>query len=75
MLDYGSRNQRLLRRLTLEDAARHLVEGVFPAGSMAPKIEACLQFVGHGGQRAVITSIGDIAAAVNGRAGTEFVAG
>jgi len=75
MLDYGSRNQRLLRRLTLEEAARHLVEGVFPAGSMAPKIEACLQFISHGGQRAVITSIGDIAAAVSGRAGTEFVAG
>jgi len=75
MLDYGSSNQRLLRRLTIEDAARHLVEGVFPAGSMAPKIEACMQFVSHGGQRAVIASIGDIAAAVNGRAGTEFVAG
>jgi len=75
MLDYGSRKQRLLHRLTLEDAARYLVEGVFPAGSMAPKIEACLQFVSHGGQRAVITSIGDIAAAVSGRAGTEFVTG
>ena len=75
MLDYGSSQQRLLRRLTSEDAARYLVEGVFPAGSMAPKIEACMQFIDHGGQRAVITSIGDIAAAVNGRAGTEFVAG
>jgi len=75
MLDYGSRKQRLIRRLTLEDAARYLVEGVFPAGSMAPKIEACLQFISHGGKRAVITSIGDIAAAVNGGTGTEFVAG
>jgi len=74
MLDYGSRKQRLLRRVTIEDAARYLVEGVFPAGSMAPKIEACLQFISHGGNRAVITSIGDIAAAVNGKAGTEFMA-
>jgi len=75
MLDYGSRKQRLLRRLTPEDAARYLVEGVFPAGSMAPKIEACLRFINHGGKRAVITSIGDIAAAVNGGAGTELVFG
>jgi len=75
MLDYGCSQQRLLRRLTLEDAARYLVDGVFQAGSMAPKIEACLQFIGHGGQRAVIASIGEIAAAVNGRAGTDFVAG
>jgi len=75
MLDFGTARQRLLRRVTVEEAARHLVEGTFPAGSMAPKIEACMQFITNGGRRAVIASIGDIAAAVNGRAGTEFIAG
>jgi len=75
MLDFGTARQRLLRRLTIEEAARHLVEGTFPSGSMAPKIEACMQFINSGGRRAVITSIGNITAAVNGTAGTEFVAG
>ncbi len=75
MLDFGTARQRLLRRVTLEEAARHLVEGTFPAGSMAPKIEACMQFINSGGRRAGITAIGDIAAAVSGTAGTEFVAG
>jgi carbamate kinase len=74
MLDFGGARQCLLRRLTLEEAARHLVAGAFPPGSMAPKIEACLQFISNGGRRAVIASIGDIVAAVNGTAGTEFVA-
>ena len=75
MLDFGTDRQRLLRRVTLDEAARHLVEGTFPSGSMAPKIEACMQFISSGGGRAVITSIGDIAAAVSGKAGTEFVKG
>ena len=73
MLDFGTDRQRLLRRVTLEEAARYLVEGVFPSGSMAPKIEACMQFVDSGGRRAVITAIDTIEAAVSGRAGTVFV--
>lgn len=73
MLNYGSAKQRLLRNVTLEEAARYLIDGDFPPGSMGPKIEACMQFIHNGGQRAVITSIGSIAAAVQGSAGTEFI--
>jgi len=75
MLDFGGARQRLLRRMTLDEGARHLVEETFPAGSMAPKIEACMQFISSGGQRAIITSIGTIEAAVRGKAGTEFFTG
>ncbi len=72
MLHYGSARQRLIHKLNLEQAARYLVDGFFPTGSMGPKIEACMQFINNGGQRAIITSIGSIAAAVQGVAGTEF---
>jgi carbamate kinase len=39
---------------------------------MGPKIEAGMQFVRHSGKRAVITSIEEIASAVEGKAGTEI---
>jgi carbamate kinase len=74
MLNYGTEKQRLLRKVTLEEAAGYLVEGYFPSGSMGPKIEACMQFINNGGQRAIIASIGGIVDAVNGIAGTEFIA-
>ncbi len=73
MLNYGAENQELLRRLSLEDAARHLAGGHFPAGSMEPKIKAAMQFISNGGNRAIIASIDDIEDAVNGGAGTEFI--
>ena len=37
---------------------------------MGPKVEAALRFVEYGGERAVITSLDDIGAALTGAAGT-----
>jgi carbamate kinase len=76
MLDYGTPRQSRLGTITAGDAARHLREGQFPAGSMGPKIEAALQFLGGGGELAVITSPGLLAATLAGgygRAGTRIV--
>jgi carbamate kinase len=56
MLDFGTPRQSGLATVTAEEAARHLAEGQFPAGSMGPKIEAALQFLAAGGDLAVITS-------------------
>jgi len=61
-----------LRSLSVGDAGRFLEEGHFPPGSMGPKVEACIEFMKHGGTRAVIASIERIEAAVQGAAGTEF---
>jgi carbamate kinase len=72
-LNYGGKNQKFLRSLTLKQAERFLSEGHFPPGSMAPKIEAAVQFVRKTGKRAVITSIEDIESAVRGESGTEIV--
>ena len=72
-LHYGERDQQFLRTLTVEDAARYLREGHFPSGSMKPKVEAAVEFVQNGGERAVITSIETIEEAVRGNAGTEVV--
>ncbi len=56
MLDYGTPRQSGLATVTADQAARHLAEGQFPAGSMGPKIEAALQFLAAGGDLAVVTS-------------------
>lgn len=73
-LDYGKKNQKFLRSLTLKQAVGLLSEGHFPPGSMGPKIEAAIQFVRKSGKRAIIASIEDIESAVKEKSGTEIVA-
>jgi carbamate kinase len=73
-LDFGTRWQRELERITVSDALRALEEGEFPAGSMGPKIESAGRFVEAGSGRAVITSPGRLVAAVDGDDGTWVIA-
>ncbi|UCG14514.1 MAG: carbamate kinase [Deltaproteobacteria bacterium] len=72
-LNYGKPEQKFLRSMTVTDAQRYLDEGHFPPGSMGPKIEATMQFIRTRGKLAVITSVEAIAAAIEGKAGTEIV--
>jgi carbamate kinase len=72
-LNYGTKNQKFLSSVTLEQAQRYLKEGHFAPGSMKPKIEAVMQVVLNCGARSVITSIEDIEQAVAGKAGTEVI--
>jgi carbamate kinase len=67
---YGTPSQRALGHLSVDEARELLVAGEFPEGSMGPKIEACLDFVGSGTGRAVITSLARVVEAVLGTAGT-----
>lgn len=69
-VDFGKPTQRALERLSVTEARRYLEEGQFPAGSMGPKMDAVCRFVESGGGRAIITSIGRIRDALEGRAGT-----
>lgn len=72
-VDFGKPSQRFLDRLTAAEARRLLAAGEFPPGSMGPKVEAAVEFVEHGGERAVITSLDRMADAIAGRAGTTIV--
>lgn len=71
-LDYGKPTERPIRRMTLEMARRYLSEGQFPPGSMGPKVEACIRFIEHGGERAIIASLEDGLRALEGEAGTQI---
>ncbi len=73
MLNFGTDQQKMLRTVTQEEITVYQNEGHFSQGSMLPKVEAAIQFLQHGGKRAVITSINLIEAAVNGKAGTQIV--
>ena len=74
-LDWGRPEQRWVDRLTLAEAKDYLAEGThFGAGSMAPKIEACIEFLEHGGGEAVITNPENMEPALAGEAGTRIVA-
>jgi carbamate kinase len=68
--DWGTPQQRPLRRLTAEEAARMDEQKAFGEGSMAPKIRATIDFVRRTGGRAIITSLEHGKHAVLGEAGT-----
>jgi len=72
-VDFGTRWQRELSRITVSEALRGLADGEFPAGSMGPKIESAQRFVEAGRGRAVITTAARLAAAVDGEDGTWVV--
>jgi carbamate kinase len=73
-LDWGRPEQRWVDCLTLAQAREYLAEGThFAAGSMAPKIEACIEFIEHTGGEAIITSPANMELALSGGAGTRIV--
>jgi carbamate kinase len=67
---YGTPDARPIRAI---DAVA-LSAMTFPAGSMGPKVEACIRFVTASGQSAAIGALSDAAAILAGRAGTTISA-
>ncbi len=73
-LDFGKPGQRALDTMTTAEARRYITEGHFHAGSMLPKIQACLQFIESGGREALITCPEALSAALDGKTGTRILA-
>ena len=73
-LNHGRDSEKPLREVGTGELERHYEEGQFPAGSMGPKVRACLDFVTGGGvgtrRRAVITSLDHLRDGFRGKAGT-----
>jgi carbamate kinase len=73
-LDWGKPTQTWVDQLTVAEARGYLAEGThFMPGSMAPKIEACLEFLERGGGEAIITAPANLELALVGKAGTRIV--
>ncbi len=74
-LNYRKSNEVALEKMTISEAKRYLEEGHFAKGSMEPKVKACIRFVEAGGELAIIASLNQASAALEGRAGTQIVRG
>lgn len=73
-IDFGKPTQKLLDRMTVEEAERYLREGQFPPGSMGPKIDASIQFVRKSSKDVLITDVEHLRDALGGGEGTVIVA-
>jgi carbamate kinase len=72
-LNFGTPEQRQVRHLSLAEAKQYLAEGKhFAKGSMAPKIQAVVEYLEGGGHEALITTPGNVGRALAGETGTRF---
>jgi carbamate kinase len=74
-LHYGTPQERDIDEMTVAEAKAYLAEGThFAKGSMAPKVQAGVQYLENGGKLVIITDPAHIRDAVNGTTGTRIVA-
>jgi carbamate kinase len=72
-LGFGSPEERSIDRMDVKQAKKYLREGQFLAGSMAPKVLACIRFIEYGGDEAIITSLDKAWLALENKEGTHIV--
>lgn len=73
-INFGKPNQEWLDQMTLSEAKGYLAEGThFAKGSMAPKIQAIINFLEAGGKQAIVTSPEHIGRALRGETGTRII--
>jgi carbamate kinase len=72
-VDFGKPGQRALDSMTVTEAKRFVAEGHFAAGSMLPKVQACVQFLESGGREAIVTCPERLSAALDGSSGTRIL--
>ena len=76
MLNYGTKDETPIDRMTVSEAQEYLAANQFESGSMRPKIEAAINFVsGFSTRRAIIAALGHTDDAIKGRCGTIIVNG
>ncbi|HIP40068.1 MAG TPA: carbamate kinase [Desulfocapsa sulfexigens] len=73
MLNFATDKEEALGQVTVANIKRFLDDGHFAPGSMAPKIEAAIDFINNGGQRVIITNPENIGEAIRNGKGTQIV--
>ncbi len=54
-INFNTPDQKALEQLTVSEALKYMEQGAFGVGDMKPKIEACINYIKNGGNKAVIT--------------------
>jgi carbamate kinase len=71
-INFNKPGEIRLDKMTVSEAKKHLAEGQFAEGSMAPKIRAAINFVENGGKETIITEASQLQ---NKDCGTKIVQG
>lgn len=69
-LNYGKKDQKPLRKISTEEALKHLEDGQFKEGSMKPKIEASIEFLEKTGKKVIISDLFSLKEVFEGKTGT-----
>ena len=72
-INYQKQNEKNLSELTLKETSELYESGMFPDGSMGPKIKAMIDFLECGGKRSYITKVDLLEQTICGEAGTRFI--
>ena len=72
-INYQKPNEKNLSELTLKETSELYESGMFPDGSMGPKIKAMIDFLECGGKRSYITKVDFLQQTICGEAGTRFI--
>jgi carbamate kinase len=72
-INFNKPDVRWLDKMTVAEARQYIDEGHFAPGSMLPKVQACIDFLEKGGEKALITDPENIPRALNGETGTWIV--
>jgi len=72
-INFNKPDVRWLDKMTVAEARQYIAEGHFAPGSMLPKVQACIDFLEKGGEKALITDPENIPRALNGETGTWIV--
>lgn len=71
-VNFGSDNEKEIKKLNLSDAKVLREEGQFAKGSMLPKINAVINYLENGGGKAIITNPENLKKAIDGKVGTQI---
>lgn len=69
-LYYGTRDQKPLTNVSVDEIRKYYEDGHFPPGSMGPKVLAAIRFLEAGGKRVIIADIDHGWEALNEKIGT-----
>jgi len=69
-INFGKPDEKELGKISYKEAKRYSEEGHFLAGSMGPKVKACLRFLENGGEKAIISSLDKVTEAFKSETGT-----
>lgn len=74
-INFNKPNQQALDTVKISELETYIQQGHFSEGSMKPKVEAAVNFIKSGGKRVIIAELSQLLPALEGKTGTQIIAG